>query len=283
MLPEGEYIYKDLSSDFVDVGKLINEIREERVSGYLSFESEDGGERGFAELDKGEPGRVKKIRNGEERITDGAEALTEILEEGGYTVQVVDCGESGQEIVDIKLKNEEIKSGISTEGVDVPQFLSTNITDQKNDCHLILISEGYSGVITMVDGVPEQAKVSTPTEIFVGNEALNKALEYIDEGEVSIDVYRMTDEEVKEKEDTEEAIGERMKGELEGISEEFEKKADDLLADMGLDFMAEEGEGGEGSDGEEILGADGDDTGVGGDEGEEESGGVFDEVETREE
>lgn len=285
MLPEGEYIYKDLSSDFVDVDKLIDEIREERVSGYLSFKSEDSGEKGFAELDQGEPGRVKSIRNGEERITDGAEALTEILEEGGYTVQVVDCGESGQEIVNIKLENEEIKSGISTEEMDVPQFLSTNITDQKNDCHLILISEGYSGVITMVDGVPEQAKVSTPTEIFVGNDALSKALEYIDEGEVSIDVYRMTDEEVKEKEDTEEAIGERMKGELEGISEEFEKKADDLLADMGLDFMAEEGEGGgsEEAGGEEIIGADGEDTGVGGEEGEEESGGVFDEVGTREE
>ncbi len=279
MLPEGEYVYKDLSSDFVDVGKLIDEIREERVSGYLSFESESSDERGFAELDRGEPGRVKTITNGEETTTSGPEALGEILEEGGHTIQVVDCNESGQEIVEIKLKNEEIKSGISTEDVDVPQFLSTNITDQRNDCHLILISEGYSGVITMVDGVPEQAKVSTPTEIFVGNDALEKALEYVKEGEVSIDVYRMTDEEVKEKEEAEEAIGERMKGELEGISEEFEEKADDLLADMGLDFMAEEGEGG-GS--EEIIGADGDDTGFGG-EADEESGGVFDEVETKEE
>lgn len=277
MLPEGEYVYKDLSSDFVDVGKLIDEIREERVSGYLSFESESGGERGFAELDRGEPGRVKTITDGEETTTSGPEALAEILEEGGYTVQVVDCSESGQEIVEIKLNNEEIKSGISTEDMDVPQFLSTNITDQKNDCHLILISEGYSGVITMVDGVPEQAKVSTPTEIFVGNDALEKALEYVKEGEVSIDVYRMTDEEVKEKEEAEEAIGERMKGELEGISEEFEEKADDLLADMGLDFMAEEGGGGEETDGEEVLGA-----GGGGKE-DDESEGVFDEVGTSEE
>lgn len=278
MLPEGEYVYKDLSSDFVDVDKLIDEIREERVSGYLSFESESGGERGFAELDQGEPGRVKTIRNGEETTTSGAEALGEILQEGGYTVQVVDCNESGQEIIEIKLNNEEIKSGISTEEIEVPQFLSTNITDQKNDCHLILISEGYSGVITMVDGVPEQAKVSTPTEIFVGNKALSKALEYIEEGEVSIDVYRMTDEEVKEKEKAEEAIGERMKGELEGISEEFEEKADDLLADMGLDFMAEEGGDGEGTEGEEVLGA-----GGGGGTEEDESEGVFDEVGTGEE
>jgi hypothetical protein len=280
MLPEGEYVYKDLSSDFVDVDKLIDEIREEGVSGYLSFESESGGERGFAELDQGEPGRVKSITNGEERITDGPGALAEILEEGGYTVQVVDCGESGQEIVDIKLKNEEVKSGISTEEVDVPQFLSTNITDQKNDCHVILISEGYSGVITMVDGVPEQAKVSTPTEIFVGNDALNKALEYIEEGKVSIDVYMMTDEEVKEKEEAEEAIGERMKGELEGISEEFEEKADDLLADMGLDFMAEEGMDGEGADSEEVLGAGG---GGGTEDDGDETEGVFDEVGTGEE
>ena len=270
MLPEGEYLYKDLSSDFVDVVKLIDEVREEKVSGYLSFESEDGDERGFAELDQGEPGRIKRIRNGEESITSGAEALTEILGEGGYTVQVVECNESGREIVDIKLKNEEIKSGISTEEVDVPQFLSTNITDQRNDCHLILISEGYSGVITMVDGVPEQAKVSTPTEIFVGNKALREALDHIEKGEVSIDVYMMTDEEVEEKEKAEEAIGERMKGELEGISEEFEKKADDLLADMGLDFMAEDGDG-EGG------------VGVGGEEAETGSGDVFDEVGTREE
>lgn len=274
MLPEGEYLYKDLSSDFVDVGKLIDEVREEKVSGYLSFESEEGGERGFAELDKGEPGRVKKIRNGEESIREGAKALRGILEEGGYIIQVVDCNESGQEIVDIKLKNEEVKSGISTEEINVPQFLSTNITDQKNDCHLILISEGYSGVITMVDGVPEQAKVSTPTEIFVGNKALSEALDYIEKGEVSIDVYRMTDKEVEEKEKTEEAIGERMKGELEGISEEFEKKADDLLSDMGLDFMSEDG-GGE-TDGESGVG-------VGEDEAETGSEDVFDEVGTREE
>lgn len=249
MLPEGEYLYKDLSSDFVEVGKLLDEIREEKVSGYLSFESENGEQRGIAELDQGMPGRVKTIRNGDERTREGVSALSEILEEGSYTVQVVECNESGQEIINIKLNNEEIKSDISAGDVNFPEFLSTNITDQRNDCHLVLISEGYSGVITMVDGVPEQAKISTPTEIFVGDEALSRALEYIEEGEVSVDVYRMSDEEVEEKEKAEEAIGERMKGELEGISEEFEEKADDLLADMGLDFMAEDGEDGTDEDG----------------------------------
>lgn len=245
MLPEGEYLYKDLSSDFVDVDKLIGEISEEGVSGYLSFESDEGEKSGFAELSSGEPGRVKILSDGEEKTEEGVEALKKILEDGSYTVQVVECDESGQEIVNIKLENEEIKSDISADEIEVPSFLSTNITDQKNDCHLILLSDGYSGVITMVDGIPEEAKVSTPTEIFVGNEALRKALEYIEEGEVTVDVYMMTEKEVEEKEEKDEAIGERMKGELEGISEEFEKKADDLLDDMGLDFMAEDNEGDE--------------------------------------
>lgn len=253
MLPEGEYLYKDLSSDFVDVDKLINEIREEGVSGYLSFENDQGNESGFAELSLGEPGRVKIVRDGEEHTDEGVEALKRILEDGSYTVQVVACDESGQEVVGIKLENEEIKSDISADDIEVPSFLSTNITDQKNDCHLILLSDGYSGVITMVDGIPEEAKVSTPTEIFVGNEALKKALDYIEEGEVTVDVYMMTEEEVEEKEERDEAIGERMKGELEGISEEFEEKADELLNDMGLDFMAEDNEEEEDMEGDGSL------------------------------
>ncbi len=243
MLPEGEYLYKDLSSDFVDFDKLMNEIREERVSGYIGFESNEGEETGFAELNDGGAGRVKIYRDGEEIVEEGKDALGKIIKEGGYTMQVVDCDESEQEIVKIKLENEEIKKDISTEDLDVPNFLSTNITDQENDCHLVLLSDDYSGVVTMVNGIPEQAKVSTPKEIFVGNAALKKALEYIEEGEVSLDIYRMTDMEIEEKEDTDEAIGERMKGELEGISEEFEKKADELLDDMGLDFMAEDSDG----------------------------------------
>ncbi|MDZ7687943.1 MAG: hypothetical protein U5J64_04325 [Halobacteriales archaeon] len=268
MLPEGEYLYKNLSSEFVDVDKLINEIREERISGYLSFEGEEENEKGFVELQNGEPGRVKIYKDGEERVEDGESALKGILKNGSYTVQVVDCNESGQEIVKIKLENEEIKSDISTDDIEVPEFLSTNITDQENDCHLVLLSDGYSGIITMVDGIPEQAKISTPTEIFVGNEALKKALGYIDEGKVSLDIYRMTEAEKEEKDDIDEAIGERMKGELEGISEEFEKKADDLLNDMGLDFMMEDGEDGEETDGET---------------GEAEEEDVFGGIETKEE
>jgi len=253
MLPEGEYLYKDLSSDFVDIDKLVDEIREEGVSGYLSFESDNGDKSGFAELSAGEPGRLKVMKGGEEHTDEGVDSLMGVLGDGSYTVQVVECDESGQEIVSIKLENEEIKSDISSDGIDVDSFLSTNITDQKNDCHLILISEELSGVITMVDGIPEEAKISTPTEIFVGNEALKRALEYIEKGEVTLDVYMMTEEEVEEKEEAESAIGERMKGELEGISEEFEDKADELLDDMGLDFMAE-GSSGEGGDGDGSLG-----------------------------
>lgn len=269
MLPEGEYLYQNLSSDFVDIDKLIDEIREKGASGYLSFESDDGNENGFAEISLGEPGRVKVVRDGEENTDEGVEALKSILKDGSYTVQVVECDESGQEIVGIKLENEEVKSDISADEIDLPSFLSTNITDQKNDCHLILLSDGYSGVVTMVDGIPEEAKVSTPTEIFVGNEALKKALEYIEEGEVTVDIYMMTEEEVEEKEERDEAIGERMKGELEGISEEFEKKADELLKDMGLDFMAEE-------EGDEEEG-DGNPVSEGGDEGGED---VFEGIES---
>jgi len=279
MLPEGEYLYKNLSSEFVDVDKLVNEIREERISGYLSFEGEEENKKGFVELENGKPGRVKIYSDGKERVEDGGSALKEILKNGSYTVQVVDCSESGQEIVKIKLENEEIKSDISTADIDVPDFLSTNITDQENDCHLVLLSDGYSGVVTMVDGIPEQAKMSTPTEIFVGNEALRKALGYIDEGKMSLDIYRMTEEEIEEKGDVDEAIGERMKGELEGISEEFEKKADDLLSDMGLDFMAEDGGDGNREDSGDI-----DDVDFDGEEMENlEEEDVFDGIETKDE
>jgi len=239
MLPEGEYLYKDLSSDFVDLEKLLEEVGEEGVSGYMSFENDD--ERGFAVLNQGKVGRVKITRNGHERTEEGTDAVRDVLQKDEYTVQVVDCNESGREIVDIKLKNEEIKSGIDTSGVDVPSFLGTNITDQENDCHIILISEEYSGVVTMVDGIPTQAKLSTPDEIFVGNDALEKALGYIGRGEVAIDIYRMSEEEVEEQESGKQVIGEQMEDELEGISDDFEDKADDILDDMGLGM--DEGDG----------------------------------------
>ena len=253
MLPEGEYLYKDLSSEFVDLEKLIDEIDEEKVSGYMSFEGDE--QKGFAVLDRGEIGRIKIRRNGHERIEKGADSVREILQSGEYTVQVVDCNESGHEIVDIKLENEEIKSGLDTDEIDVPSFLATNITDQENDCHIILISDDYSGVVTMVDGIPTQAKLSTPDEIVVGDDALEKALEYIDEGEVSIDIYRMSEEEIEEQESGKEVIGERMEDELEGISDEFEDKADDLLDDMGLG-LEEGGEGGEDGDEGGLMGGD---------------------------
>jgi hypothetical protein len=298
MLPEGEYLYKDLSSEFVDLEKLLSEIRQESVSGYMSFEGEN--ERGFAVLDQGEIGRIKITRNGRERLEEGEEAVSDLLKSGEYTVQVVDCNESGREIVDIKLENEEIKSGIDTGGIDIPNFLATNITDQENDCHIILISEDYSGVVTMVDGIPTQAKLSTPEEIVVGEDALEKALGYIDAGDVTIDIYRMSEREREEQTSGEEVIGERMEGELEGISDEFEDKADDLLDDMGLDFDEDEEGGGEGGD--EGLGVgDGDDIDLGMDEediaeelgmgdeagdedegsdGDDSGGDVFDEIET---
>lgn len=297
MLPEGEYLYKDLSSEFVDLEKLLDEIREEQTSGYMSFEGENGDERGFAVLDRGEIGGIKIRRNGHERTEDGAEAVRDILENGSYTVQVVDCNESGREIVDIKLRNEEIKSGINPEDVEFPSFMATNITDQENDCHLILISDDYAGVVTLVDGIPTQAKLSTPDEILVGNSALEKALDSIEAGEVSVDIYRMTEEEAEEK-GGEEVIGERMEDELEGISDEFEDKADDLLDDMGLGMGEEGGDEGEGDEGEDGGGLDvgeGDEIDLGMDEGdiadelgmEEDEGGedddegdVFDEIET---
>ena len=250
MLPEGEYLYKDLSSEFVDLEKLLDEIEEEKTSGYMSFENDN--ERGFAVLDRGEIGRIKITRNGRERIEQGEDAVRDVLQSGEYTVQVVDCNESGREVVDIKLENEEIKSGIDTDEIDVPNFLATNITDQENDCHIILISDEYSGVVTMVDGIPTQAKLSTPDEILVGNDALKKALDYIDAGEVTIDIYRMSEKEVEKQESGKEVIGEQMEDELEGISDEFEEKADDLLDDMGLGLGEEEGGDGNGDLGDEI-------------------------------
>jgi len=240
MLPEGDYLYKDLSSEFVDLEKLFDEIREEKTSGYLSFESEEENETGFAVLDRGSPGKVKVLSNGHERIEEGRDAIERTLKSGSYAVQVVDCDESAREIVNIKLENEKIKTDISAKDIDVSNFLATNLTDQENDCHIILISDEYSCVITMVDGIPTQAKFSKADEIFVGNDALDEALEEIERGDVTIDIYEMTEEESKEHSGQEETIGERMEGELEGMSEEFEDKADDLLDDMGLGVIGEE-------------------------------------------
>jgi len=275
MLPEGNYLYKDLSSEFVDLEKLFDEILEEKTSGYLSFEAEEGDETGFAVLDRGEPGQVKIISNSHERIEEGRDAIERILDNGSYTVQVVDCNESGREIVDIKLQNEKIKTDISTDEIDVASFLATNLTDQENDCHIILISDDYSSVITMVDGIPTQAKFSKEDEILVGNEALEEALKEIKKEDVTIDIYEMTEEESEEHSEGEEAIGERMEGELEGISEEFEDKADDLLDDMGLGMMEDEEGGGDlGMEGDE------DDLGLGDDDDEEED--LFEGIETDE-
>jgi len=270
MLPEGEYLYKDLSSDFVDVDKLLNEISQEDVSGYLSFESEEGDESGFAELTRGMVGRMKIIRNGDESVddSDGGDALKEVLKGGSYTVQVVECDDSGEGDSQHKAR----KRGNKVRHI-YRQHRPTTVPLHERDRPEERLSyhnpvggsrrrRDYGG------RNPRRGEDEHTTEIFVGDEALKEALGLIEDGEVTVDIYDMSEEDVKEKEESEEAIGERMQGELEGISDEFEDKADELLDDMGLDFMKEgDEEGGE-------IDVGGDDLDLG---GEEE---VFGEVES---
>ncbi len=240
MLPEGNKVVEDLETEFLpSVDELVEELQDSRVTGYISFEGDDG--EGFGALDAGVPGKIKVERNGVEKVEHGAEGLKEVFETGSYTVQVVDCSESGREIVDIKLNNDEIKTDMDVDDADLPEFLKTNITEQKNDCHVVVFSGGFSGVVTMVDGVPAQAKLSTGEEVLMGDDALGRVLDEAEEGGVVLDIYRISEESTDQV--AEEVIGEQMEDELESISDDFEEKADDLLDDMGLDFAGDDGAG----------------------------------------
>lgn len=243
MLPEGNKVVEDLETEFLpSVDELVEELQDSRVTGYISFEG-SGGE-GFGALDAGVPGKIKLERNGVEKVEHGAEGLKEVFDNGSFTVQVVDCSESGREIVDIKLNNDEIKTDMSVDDVDLPKFLKTNITEQNNDCHIVAFADSFSGVVTMVDGVPAQAKLSTGDEVMMGDEALRTVIDGAAAGGVVLDIYRISEESTDEV--AEEVIGEQMEDELEGISDDFEDKADDLLDDMGLDLAGEDGGAGEG-------------------------------------
>ncbi len=249
MLPEGEKVVEDLETEFLpSVDEFLEELKQKRVTGYISFEGNDG--EGFAAVDAGVPGKVKVTRNGVEKVEHGADGLREVFDTGSYTVQVVDCSESGREIVDIKLNNDEIKTDMKAGDVDLPKFLKTNITEQKNDCHIVVFAERYSGIVTMVDGIPAQAKLSTEDEIHIGDEALQRILEGTREGGVVLDIYRISEDSTDQV--AEEVIGEQMEDELESISSDFEDKADDLLDDMGLG-IGDGGGGGDAGGGEEAT------------------------------
>ena len=243
MLPEGNKVVEDLETEFLpSVDELVEELQDNRVTGYISFEGDDG--EGFGALDAGVPGKIKVERNGVEKVEHGAEGLKEVFESGSYTVQVVDCSESGREIVDIKLNNDEIKTDMKVDDADLPKFLKTNITEQNNDCHIVVFAAGFSGVVTMVDGVPAQAKLSTGEEVLMGDQALRRVLDEADSGGMVLDIYRISEDSTDQV--AEEVIGEQMEDELESISDDFEDKADDLLDDMGLDFAGEDGGADEG-------------------------------------
>ncbi len=243
MLPDGKKVVEDLETEFLpSVDELVEELQDKRVTGYISFSGSDG--EGFGAVDAGVPGKIKFERNDVEKIEHGADGLKNIFENGSFTVQVVDCSESGREIIDIKLNNDAIKTDMSADDVELPKFLKTNITEQNNDCHIVVFADDFSGVVTMVDGVPAQAKLSTEGQVLIGDEALQRVLAGAEEGGVVLDIYRISEDDTDEV--AEDVIGEQMEDELESISDDFEDKADDLLDDMGLDFAGEEGAAEEG-------------------------------------
>lgn len=235
MLPEGNYVYEDLSSEFVELDKLVGELIQDEVTGYLKF---DGGDTtGFALIERGEPRKIKVEDGDGGHIKEGRSGLAEILQDGNYMIDIVECSEAGRQIVEIKIENEEVQTDISSEDIDLPDFLATNITDQKNDCHIIMVAGQDTGVITMLDGLPSEAKFNRPGEILIGNEALEKIIKYIEEeDDAHLDIYR-----VPEDAQVEEEMADQIEGELQGISETFEDKADDLLDEMGLGFGDDNG------------------------------------------
>jgi hypothetical protein len=270
MLPQGETVYEDLSSDFVETEDFLSDLADSEVTGYLSFEG-DGGH-GFALVEDGEPRTIKLFENGDERVLEGRSGIVDLFDRGSYTVDVVDCDESGREIVKIKVSNEEFKSGIDTGDIDLRNFLATNVTDQDNDCHLMMVDETTTAIVTFVEGLPVQAKYSTPEEILVGAEALDRILDYLQEHDTEVDIYKLTEKEVEEEVgEKEEVIGEHVEDELQDLSSTFEEKADDLLDEMGMDFMGDDGGGGGGDVGDVTADA-GD--GMGGDAAEESDDGL---------
>ncbi|MDY7081420.1 MAG: hypothetical protein SXQ77_03200 [Halobacteria archaeon] len=246
MLPNGEYIYEGLGSEFVELDKLVGELIQEEVTGYISFEDEDI--EGFGLIERGEIKKIKVIENGDSYIKEGRTGLAEIFQEGEYMIDVVKCNEAARQIVEIKINNEEVRSDVSSGGVDLPKFLATNITDQANDCHLIVVSEDETGVITMLDGLPTEAKFNSQEEILVGNQALDKIIEYIEqEDDAHIDIYKIPEEE-KEEVSYQEQMHDQIEGELQDISDSFEEKADNIVDEMGLGMMSGDGD----EDGDEL-------------------------------
>ncbi|MFB6282760.1 MAG: hypothetical protein ABEK59_02360 [Halobacteria archaeon] len=247
MLPDGKYVYDGLESEFVDEEDFFGELREKEVSGYIELKKDSRNCYGL--IEDGEVKEIKILKEGEVKVVEGRNDLEALLDEGGFAVDVVDCRESAVEITAIKLRNKVVKTGISSADIDIPSFLRTNVTEQGNDCHIIILGDDGLGILTMLEGIPKNAKYSTEDEIRIGTRALDKLLDFMENNDVNIDVYTLTKEEKDELETETEIVNEQIEKELSEISDSFDDKADELLDDMGLGTLTEESQEEETSEG----------------------------------
>ena len=245
MFPEGEVLKESRISDPEEAENLIQEISKKSFSGYITLKNsnkiyclvKDGQIKNIKTDDKENQKHINTKTTDEKNGHIERNGLTEILSAGEYRVSVVECPEQSIEILKVKFRNGSVKVNKD----DPRRSLREGVMGEGGSCYIITVYGDSVGIVTMVEGVPDSAKFVSREGVRIGNRALEKILRVIERRDADTEIYQLTEEEKKEIESETEIVSEHIEEELEGISESFEQKADELLDDMGLDTMKENG------------------------------------------
>ncbi|MDY6764327.1 MAG: hypothetical protein SV377_01355 [Halobacteria archaeon] len=230
MLPEGNKLYDNLNSNFIQLDELVQELEDHQLDGYMKFEG--GDTEGFVYFETGLPQKAKITENGQERVEESMSEVISVLSDGSYTLQVVECDDSELDIIRRQFESEQMYEDLSSSYIDLRSFLR-DLTEQELDCYIVMKDETKTGIIMMDGGIPSATAFNLRDRDIRGKEALEELLSYAEANDMTIDVFKVTkDEEGGIQEQVEE--GPDLESELEGIASDFEGKADDILDEMGL-------------------------------------------------
>ncbi|XGI84630.1 hypothetical protein ACEU6E_05125 [Halorutilales archaeon Cl-col2-1] len=224
MLPDCETVYENLKTSFVDVEALRDDIERQRISGYLRFEGR--GDEGVVVFEEGEPQKARVETGDTTEVLEEFDEVLEILATGEYSLEVSDCDDTEIQIIRNQMTGSIVEENLSTRYINLRNYLLK--LDDDFDGYITVDEDEFQGMITIEDGDASGAILETDGEAVMGNDAVDEILGASEERNLHLDVYRI-EEETDDDETTD-----RVKQEIEKISEDFEDKADEILDDMGL-------------------------------------------------
>ncbi len=224
MLPDCETVYENLKTSFVDVEALRDDIKRQRISGYLRFEGR--GDEGVVVFEEGEPQKARVETGDTTEVLEEFDEVLEILATGEYSLEVSDCDDTEIQIIRNQMTGSIVEENLSTRYINLRNYLLK--LDDDFDGYITVDEDEFQGMITIEDGDASGAILETDGEAVMGNDAIDEILGASEERNLHLDVYRI-EEETNDDETTD-----RVKQEIEKISEDFEDKADEILDDMGL-------------------------------------------------